>query len=350
MQVATTPAEPCRSFSLFPYLHDDLKLTILSFVADAPFEPRFNRNSSRSGLTHALPQVSRKFQQLSDTDFFWKHAILRQVENEPFLWKTALERMVATPTAVAPATRTVSQGGESSEPTSCSLVPPMPITLSPNETLLIAALEQKGYPSFKAMYQDIVTYHLRYVGPVFCMGGQVTLGEPYGLHFFEPRYRALIAQVMKDQPPEAKCGGRVLMGQDNASDPIFIHANRGPLEPTTPATLVRVQRCEIFPDGRANVELLPIAHVWLEKIWVQPRSGTLHFAQCFKMGQDATHSMNQLARQEQLAHVMSHLADHLSAEDRNGGRSNGVGHTSSSGGYYSSGSGGFSSSAGGEEY
>mmetsp|Transcript_8650 Transcript_8650/g.21165 ORF Transcript_8650/g.21165 Transcript_8650/m.21165 type:complete len:152 (+) Transcript_8650:140-595(+) len=151
---------------------------------------------------------------------------------------------------------------------------------------------------------------------------------------------------MKNQPSEAKNGGRVMLGHDNATDPLFIHANRGPLQPTTPATLVRVQRCEMMADGRANVELLPLAHVWLEKLWQQPDSGNLHMSQCIQMGQAATHSMNQLVRQEQLQHVMSHLADHLSAEQRSGGR---AGYSSSSG-WSSSGwsSSGFSSSGGDE--
>ena len=79
------------------------------------------------------------------------------------------------------------------------------------------------------------------------------LGEPYELHFFEPRYRLLIAEVMKGYPESAKSGGRI------QNPPIFVHANRGPLAPTTPATLVEVVRCEIFPDGRADVVLMPKA-------------------------------------------------------------------------------------------
>ena len=78
------------------------------------------------------------------------------------------------------------------------------------------------------------------------------LGEPYELHFYEPRYRMLIAQVMQDYPEEAKNGGHI------ANPPVFVHANRG-LSPTMPATLVQVMRCEIFPDGRANVQLMPQA-------------------------------------------------------------------------------------------
>lgn len=78
------------------------------------------------------------------------------------------------------------------------------------------------------------------------------LGEPYELHFYEPRYRLLIAEVMRDHPEEAKQGGHI------ENPPCFVHANRGCQE-TNPGTLVQVQRCEVFPDGRADVLLLPKA-------------------------------------------------------------------------------------------
>jgi hypothetical protein len=147
----------------------------------------------------------------------------------------------------------------------------------------------------------------------------VKLGDAYGLYFFEPRYRYMIAEDMKYQPVEAKCGGRV-MG-DSA---VFIHANRGPLAPSTPATLVQVKQCEISPDGHANVELAPVAYAWLEKVWTHPNSGSLAYAQSFKMGQKATHAMHQLARQEQLGNAMSNLPDHLVREGGNGSSSSGI--------------------------
>ena len=137
----------------------------------------------------------------------------------------------------------------------------------------------------------------------------------YNSFFLTSQYRVLIAEVMRNQPEEARQGGAIV-----GDDCVFIHANRGPLAPTTPAALVKVTRCEIFRDGRANVELMPIAYVWLEKVWVKANTGHLYYAQCFRMGEAATKSMNQLARQEQLAYIMSHLADHLV---RDGGSSSG---------------------------
>ncbi|KAL7562405.1 hypothetical protein ACA910_007726 [Epithemia clementina (nom. ined.)] len=272
------------SFSLFNYLHDDLKVTVLSYVADAPFESR-NITIPTSSLTHILPQVSRKFRFLCNTEYYWKDALVRQIMAEPFLWKRALHRILNLPL-------TQNEDAESAE------------------QLVMKAFKQQKYVDFKDMYRDIVKNHLRFVGPVFYMCGQVALGQPYSLHFFEPRYRMLIAEVMKDQPLDAKRGGRIV-----GDSTLFIHANRGPLAPTTPATLVQVLSCEIFEDGRANVVLLPVAYVWLEKLWVRPNSGQLYFAQCLRMGKEVTKSMNHLARQEQLAYVMTQLAHDLNDEE-----------------------------------
>ena len=52
--------------------------------------------------------------------------------------------------------------------------------------------------------------------PVFFMGGAMTLARPVGLHFFEPRYRRLIAIAMETDArfvfaPEAPHAGQVSM-------------------------------------------------------------------------------------------------------------------------------------------
>lgn len=270
--VATEPR-----FGLFPYLNEDLKLNILSYVADAPFES-LPENYPRSSLTHHLPHVSKAFCRMADSDLYWKQAIERQVAREPFLWRQALEQRCHRPT-------------------------------TSTTDLIVGAAE--GSSSYKALYQWIVSTHLRFKGAVFFMPGQVQLGEPYGLHFFEPRYRLLIAEVMQGQPPSAKHGGRIV------GSPTFIHANRAPLAPTSPAVLVEVVRCELYPDGRADVLLLPTAHVWLERILVRPHSGHLYEAQCLRMGHVVHMEMNKLARNEALAQAMDRLAGELQEEQEN---------------------------------
>lgn len=266
-----------KSFHLFVYLNEDIKSTVLSFLADAPFE--FTQEvGCASSLTHNLPRVSQKFRVLASSDLLWKDAVVRQTKKEPFLWKPALDKM---------ATRIHDEEEKVSTP----------------QELVEEAYKSNNYSSYKVLYQNIVTNHLRYKGPVFHMEGQgmcmfvaihddmvmvlvrvlflllphgcfsltrnmmmryvciglrfsittVCLGEPYSLHFFEPRYRRLIADILCDYPDEARHGGHI------RDPPYFLHANRGPLAPTTPATLVQVVRCEMFADGRADVILMPTA-------------------------------------------------------------------------------------------
>lgn len=273
-----------RSFGLFHYLNDDLKVAVLSFVADAPFES-LPENYPRSSLTHKLPLVSRKFRYFSDSNEYWVNAIVRQIRKEPFLWQNALLRI----------------GNENSASSNMR----QDADITDQLQLATRAYKAGNYVNYKALYQDVVCRHLRFKGPVFYMQGQIQLGECYSLHFFEPRYRLLIAEVMMNQPATARNGGRV------HGEVSFLHANRAPLAPTTPATLVQVLRCQMYSDGRADVLLMPTAYVWLEKVWVRPNSGHLYYAQGLRMGKNVTHSMNRLARQEAMMNVLGQLASDL---------------------------------------
>lgn len=289
-----------RSFGLFPYLSEDLKLTVLNFVADAPLEQLLRGadddddgvrpHYTHSSLTHTLPLVSRKFREFSQADLHWKPALVRQLDREPYLWRSGLLKL-----------------GGLSEGDAC-------VRNAASTEQLLELVQRRLYGdnrplSYRALYSQVLSCHVRYKGNVFFMPGTLQIGEPYALHFFEPRYRFLIAELMVTQSESARRGGRV------AGDVHFIHANRAPLGASTPAVLVQLQRCECYPDGRADVVLLPVAHVWLEKLWVRERTGHLYAAQCLKMPQRVTRDMNQLARQEALAQVMDALAGHVSAQE-----------------------------------
>ena len=147
----STSMEPPKTFHLFAYLNEDIKATVLSFLADAPFEG-LPDNYSTSTLTHKLPQVSQKFRMLASSDLYWKDAMVRQTKKEPFLWKSALSKL-----------RTNSDDYGEEEKDS-----------SPQE-LVEDAYRSNNYSSYKTFYQSIVTKHLRYKGPVFIMEGQGTL-------------------------------------------------------------------------------------------------------------------------------------------------------------------------------
>ena len=167
---------------------------------------------------------------------------------------------------------------------------------------------------YQRLYRSIVLRHLRYKGPVFIMGSSVLLGSSYGLHFFEPRYRVLISEVLASYPVSARRGERIgptvpgifpisshsVVDDDIKSSvrelkeknesllkeyhlPTFIHAHRG-FQVNCPATIVQVQMCSVSPNGSADVFLKPIAYIWIEKIWERRGTGGLCEARGIRMG------------------------------------------------------------------
>lgn len=278
-----------KYFKLFPYLHEELKLAVLSFVADAPFEI-MPENYPKSALTNELPAVSRRFRLICNSDLLWKDAVVRITKQEPGMWKKALQSICGGDAAGARKGETILDLVERAHQTLC--------------------VKRPELSSFKSIYEHVVNQHLRFKGPVFLMPGQVALGQTYALHMFEPRYRLMIAEAMLHQSVEARNGGRL------TGPPVcFIHANRAPLERSVPAVLVQVVQCQIYADGRADVVLLPVHFVWMERIWIQHDSGDLYYAQCLKMGRGVTSQMNHLQRQEALANVMDRLTGQLNEDD-----------------------------------
>mmetsp|Transcript_25556 Transcript_25556/g.53211 ORF Transcript_25556/g.53211 Transcript_25556/m.53211 type:complete len:257 (+) Transcript_25556:487-1257(+) len=149
----------------------------------------------------------------------------------------------------------------------------------------ITLLEQVSsyYPSYQALYQDIVQHYIRFVAPVFCMGTSLErLGQPYALHFFEPRYQYMMSEIMKDQTDAVRRGEGPVVGDNNQV--CFVHA-AAPLQEFQMAVWVRVLRCGLFPDGRADVLMVPIQQIWMEDIWVRPNTGGLYYAQCLRLSQ-----------------------------------------------------------------
>ena len=171
---------------------------------------------------------------------------------------------------------------------------------------------------YQCIYRSIVHHHLRYQAPVFYMPTSIRLGVEYGLHFFEPRYRLLISEVMSSYPVTARRGQTIqplLPGlcptarpvRDDAlkyellnflernesliaqyHTPTFIHAHQSPLRPNTPATIVRIRHCQVEADGRADVLLEPIAYIWLDQIWTRPGTGGLIEARGVRMEKDTS--------------------------------------------------------------
>jgi hypothetical protein len=257
-------SERSTKFHCFPALSRELKSHLLRFVAEAPLE---TLPSTRSSLTHTLGLVNSEFRQFANDDNPWRDALVRVCKKEPDLWLDAVANVA----------------GMDAQEVSCT-----------DEGIIVDRAHARHQAGFKSLYRTIVNQSLRWTGPIFYMPGAVGLGQPYGLHFFEPRYRRLIAEVMQDQPAGARNNGPIEIPA------YFVHANHGPLEPIVPAVMVQVLKCRIYPDGRADVLLLPVRYVWIERVWTRPNSGNLFEAQCLKMGKDAIREMVELNRRQEL--------------------------------------------------
>lgn len=176
---------------------------------------------------------------------------------------------------------------------------------------------------YQCIYKSIVHDHLRYQGAVFYMPSAIRLGTPYGLHFFEPRYRLLVSEVMAPYPVSARRGEQIspmipslypnnnlrkngddddiksellnvleqnqaLMGRFHV--PTFIHAHQSPLRRNTPATIVQIKQCMVSRDGSADVFLHPIAYIWIDEVWERPGTGGLFEARGIRMGKEVSES------------------------------------------------------------
>jgi hypothetical protein len=237
------PEEP--GFHLFPLLHEDLQIFILSFVSEAPFEDP----QKPSPLTHVLPYVSKHVRVMCLSDYLWRMALERLVKKDPFLWVQGLLKLHMCDSSSPHFVRFVHEG-----------------------------LHEPGYLS---VFRLVVERYLRFTGPVYMRSGVERLRELIGLHFFEHRYRLLIHHVMEGYNVDNHSG---FVLQRNGEYPTFVYADMVPF--ASPACLVEVRQCTIRPDQSADVMLKPVAFTWMERLWEAPNTGCLHFAQCLRMGRE----------------------------------------------------------------
>ncbi|GKY99314.1 hypothetical protein MPSEU_000886500 [Mayamaea pseudoterrestris] len=255
----TAKNDNMSSFRAFGQLHSELKSHILTFVADAPFErDHFQRQST---LTHCLPLVCKEFHAFANHDDVWEQILLRRIEAEPSLWLEPTLRLAGVST------------------TSQDKPAPMQLIEQAKLTLGVSA---------KDLYKRIIDDFIRFRGPVFIMQAQIQIGEEYGLHLFEPRYRLLVAEVMRNQPETAR--------QDGELDPllppaVFIHAHRVSPREGNAAMIVEIRRCLVYADGSADVLLAPLSYVWLEKLRIRPNSGNLFEGSAVRMTSAWSESM-----------------------------------------------------------
>jgi len=277
------------TFPQFEMLNDDTIVSVLAFVGDAPFEllsssgRRFE--DGRSTMTDVLPLVSKKiYFILKNSDYLWKHALIRLVNHDPGSWANGLQQFILEHSSDADMTR----HNEDGYPSQSDLVNESIRILSASATndqrgdSFINAADTKllHHRLFKLIFKWIRTMSI--TSPLFYMPGTVRIGSTIGLHFFEPRYRTLISEVMAPFPPSARQGEPITPTSLGAV-PTFIYANCRILKIGAVVTIVQVITCEIFPDGAADVELKPLSYARISHVWERPDSGRLCEASAFKL-------------------------------------------------------------------
>eukprot|EP00814_Leptocylindrus_danicus_P013959 CAMPEP_0116021050 /NCGR_PEP_ID=MMETSP0321-20121206/10157_1 /TAXON_ID=163516 /ORGANISM="Leptocylindrus danicus var. danicus, Strain B650" /LENGTH=373 /DNA_ID=CAMNT_0003491849 /DNA_START=78 /DNA_END=1199 /DNA_ORIENTATION=- len=281
-------------FPQFNQLNDELSAYVLSFASSAPFEVAELRPSGT--LTHEFPLLSKRIRNIvRSSTTLWKEALIRLCIKETDIWKSAVMSIVLSRSAAAASTGPfIMQQTDESEKSpldelnatkelvekACNVVRDAPA----NEYQFEGALTIP-----ERVFRYIVSCHLRFSAPAFSMPGEAIRGQEIILHFFEPRYRLLIREVMEGYTTDQEGNLSVVGGNEELRPyPSFVYACHGTLAPRSPACIVELRRCIILPDGRADVMLVPCAHVYIETVNERPNSGGLFDVRSIRMGKMAT--------------------------------------------------------------
>lgn len=257
------------TFPHFAELHEDICRIIISFIADAPYEyemtgrRRVQGYLPASSLTTTLPLVNKTFYHFTKDDGLWRSALLRQLAKAErnHIWKTGLRRLL-----------------------------PLDHPMDDTACLLEEVRNYLGdYITHKDIYIKVVTKHLKFEAPMFLMPCSVTLGEMYGLHLFEPRYRLMIRELMDacEDPRAARNGELIRPGRTEdglLQPPLLIHfCLPQHLRAGAMACLVQVVWCRTYEQETADVQLMPIAWVRLDSVWCRRDQGDLFHAKATRV-------------------------------------------------------------------
>ncbi|KAL3905033.1 MAG: hypothetical protein SGILL_009840 [Bacillariaceae sp.] len=160
--------------------------------------------------------------------------------------------------------------------------------MDPEDVLAAVLRHLNEALTYNQLYRKVFNAHIRFDAPVFMMPSHLRIGEAYGLHLFEPRYSIMIRNLIDAtrNPAQAGSGERIEYGSQGGviTPPLLIHANLGSrLSPGECACLVQVIQCEIFERGNANVRLLPVCWVRLDRIWIRAGEAHLFYAKATRL-------------------------------------------------------------------
>lgn len=251
------------SFPQFEQFDDDIRKLILSFVAEAPSERRLGEYEQDS-LTSTLPLVNKEFNRFAKMDYFWEPILKRQLSNKDhgMLWRDGLRRLLP-----------LEHGMDDEE--------------SLKRTVQVIS-EYFGYHlGYREIYKKVLTSHIYFDAPIFLMPCQLQIGEIYGLHLFEPRYRLMVHELLMncENPMEASNGGKIRIGRQDGilTPPLLIHACLGRVAPGELACLVQLVWCHTYEGGTADVRLLPVAWVRFDQIWIRRNAHHLYYAKAWRL-------------------------------------------------------------------
>lgn len=253
-------------FPQFEQFDDDIRKLILTFVAEAPFEQKLGEYQ-QGALTSTIPLVNKEFNRFAMLDYFWEPILSRQLVNSDHgvLWKEGLRRLLPS-----------NQDVDDDE------------LMNLNRTIQTIN-EQFGNTNLgcRDIYKKVLTSHIYFDAPVFMMPCLLQIGEIYGLNLFEPRYRLMVHELIMgcENPVEASNGGKIRIGRQNGvlTPPLLIHACLGRVAPGELACLVQLVWCHTYERGTADVRLLPVAWVRLDRIWLRRNAHNLFYAKAWRL-------------------------------------------------------------------
>uniref|UniRef100_A0A7R9WK87 Uncharacterized protein n=1 Tax=Pseudictyota dubia TaxID=2749911 RepID=A0A7R9WK87_9STRA len=302
-----------RSFPQFGLLSDDLVVEVLLFVSHGPYE--HGSDDPRGSMTQVLPLVCRRFREYCDNSkSLWMPSLERLIFSNPESWgdgvRSILSSVGAIPLAHSIVTQVYHCDGDNRDIVQDMLNPSQDIgkllrsmtrddfrrmlrivckittqqafrNIAVDKGLRGTCTDMKGntkqiedplkrFCPEKLAYYSLIKEHMMVTMPVFYMPSTVRVNRLIHLHFFEPRYRQLIAEVTAGRSFAELSGGEL-----NEPFPQFVYACNPPLIAGTVAFVVEVQRCRMYVNGRADVLLNPVKSVRLVKVKERRGSGGL---------------------------------------------------------------------------
>lgn len=287
-------------------------------------------------LTHILPLVSKKFRSYSQSEYLWKIVLMRLVTNKPCLWGDGMRKFLYRPrTLTTLSTNHNIYMNEVDNNDQSNVIPFLDLSYNYNDdnhnikaekivtdaglfmeeilqtydgffTRSTSSTNTRTHCIFMELYRYILSQYIKFRSPLFYMPDQVEIGREFGIHFFEPRYRLLIAEVMSTYPRDYSTGEPItpLISKllHNHSDPFkrrsspyptFIYANNSPLKPNSVVTIVEVCHCIIHENQTADVSLNPVQYGRIEEVRERPNSHHLYEAKVVRMSEEECYAFDQ---------------------------------------------------------